>query len=160
MTDTEPDEVRDFTLPSKPIRFKIDDDEFAAPAIISIIVLRKIAKLYAEAGPKLSALSSGDASDEQIGEALYAIADMFKTLIPGPSGVRFAQRLLSEDEPIDLNRQAMPVLQYLLERYGMRPTQPASPSPSGSSTPNGGTSSTDGALSEASDSTTSPSPTG
>lgn len=153
-------EVRDFTLPSTPIRFKIDEDEFAAPAIISIITLRKLAKLYAEAGPKLAALSGGDASDEQIGDALTALADMFRTLIPGPSGDRFAERLLSEDEPIDLNRQAMPVLQYLLERYGMRPTQPPSLSPNGSSIPSGDTSSTDGASPEESGSVISTSPTG
>jgi hypothetical protein len=136
-------EPRDFTLPMEPKRFRIDEDLFQAPAIISPIALKKLAALHAELG-------DGTAIATDIDRSLDLIGDMFAILLPGPSGVRFKERLLSETEPIDLTRQALPALYWLLEEYGMRPTGPSSPSPAGSTdgqtdTPNGGTSSTDGA---------------
>lgn len=140
-------DIRDFTLPVKPIRFRIDDDLFEAPGILSIITLRRIATLYREVAPKLTNLTRDDA---EIAERLDAIAGLFRTLIPGASGERFAERLTSETEPIDLMRQAMPILHYLLERYGLRPTQPSSGSANGSTTLNGDMSSTDGASPEVS----------
>lgn len=145
LTMTEP---RDFTLPMEPKVFRIDDDLFKAPAIISPIALKKLAGLHAQLG-------DGAAVAADIDRSLNLIGDMFTILLPGESGIRFRERLLSETEPIDLTRQVLPILYWLLEEYGMRPTQPSSPSPSGSTdgttdTPNGGTSSTDGASPETS----------
>jgi hypothetical protein len=139
-------EPRDFTLPMEPKQFRIDADVFKAPAIISPVALKKLSALHAELGDGVGA---------NIDQSLNLIADMFAILLPGPSGERFKERLLSETEPIDLQRQALPALYWLLEEYGVRPTEPSSPSPNGSTdgqtdTPNGGTSSTDGASAETS----------
>jgi hypothetical protein len=140
---TEPGAIRDFTLPMQPKRFRIDEDVFSAPAIISPIAMKKLAALHASLGD-IGALGN------DLDRAIEIVSDLFTVLLPGPSGARFKERLLSETEPIDLNQQAIPALYWLLEEYGMRPTQPSSPSPDGSTdgqtdTPNDGISSTDGA---------------
>jgi hypothetical protein len=147
-----PDQIRDFTILADPKQFRIDGDVFAAPAIISPIALKKLAALHGQLG------DVGELTKD-LDRTLDLIGDMFQILLPGPSGVRFKERLLSEMEPIDLNRQALPALYWLLEQYGMRPTQPSSPSPDGSTdgqtdTQNGGISSTDGASPEASETST------
>jgi hypothetical protein len=150
MTEPDPDVngVRDFTIKRDPHQFRIDDDVFKAPAIISPIALTKLSKLHGEMGDAAQISANIEATLQRVG-------DMFTILLPGPSGQRFKQRLLSEEEPIDLQQQALPALYWLLERYGMRPTQPSSPSPDGSTdgtttNPTDNTSSTDGASNEAS----------
>jgi hypothetical protein len=148
MTQPTDDGTRDFTIPMEPKRFRIDEDVFQAPAIISPIALKKLSALHASLGD-VGALTN------DLDRTLDIVGDLFGLLLPGPSGGRFKERLLSEEEPIDLQRQALPALYWLLEEYGMRPTQPSSASPSGSTdgpmdTPSGGTSSTDGASPETS----------
>jgi hypothetical protein len=154
---TEP-EIRDFTLPMKPKQFRIDEDLFKAPAILSAVALKRAANLHAQLGDI-------DLSKD-VEAMLGLVADIFDIFLPGASGRRFRARLLTEGRdadpdgdpprlepdppPIDLVRQALPALYFLLEAYGLRPTEPSSPSPAGSTdgptdTPNDGTSSTDGA---------------
>lgn len=140
-------EPRDFTLPMEPKQFRIDQDVFNAPAIMSPIALKKLAKLHADL--------AGEDLTQDIDRTLDRVGEMFAIFLPGESGVRFQARLLSETEPIDLTRQALPILYWLLEEYGMRPTGPSSPSLNGltdgqTDTPNGGMSSTDGASPDAS----------
>jgi hypothetical protein len=155
---TEPEQgARDFTIHREPIQFRIDDDVFKAPAILSPIALKNLAVMHASLG-------DGAELTRDVGRAVDLVADMFVMLLPGPSGRRFKERLRSQGReadpeadpplpadplPIDLQRQALPALYYLLEQYGLRPTTPSSPSPDGSTdgqtnTPNGGTSSMDG----------------
>lgn len=146
LTMTQP---RDFSLPMEPKPFRLDPDDFTAPAILPPMVLKRLAGMHSELG---DVSTIGVDNLEQI---LTKVGDMFAMLLPGAPGERFRARLLTEGgaedpPPIDLVRQALPVLYWLLEEYGMRPTGPSSPSPSGSTdattdTPNGGTSSTDGA---------------
>lgn len=145
-------------MPMTPKQFRIDADVFEAPAIISGIALKQLGALHSQLG------DPGDLA-KNVTRAISLVADMFLVLLPGPSGRRFKERLLSEGRPadpdqdrpdpdppvIDLQRQALPALYYLLEEYGMRPTGPSSPSSPGSTDgstdiPNGGTSSTAGAL--------------
>lgn len=138
-------QVMDFTIKREPIVFTIDDDTFSAPALLSPIALKRIAPLL----DQVQALV-GKSDLEAIGGLIDAIGTLFKILLPGPSGERFAGRLSSETEFIDLQQQALPALFYLMERYGLRPTTPSGDS-SGSSTEaqtadlNDGTSSTAGA---------------
>ena len=160
-------EVRDFTIRREPIRFRVDDDEFAAPPIIGGFMMRKLGVLHAQLGD-ITALIGTD--EDAVERLMTLVADMFTALIPGAGGRRFAQRLLSDGNPgdpeadppvsasppvISLMDQAMPIMYWLLERYGLRPTVPSSTSPDGSTdgqtdTPSDGTSSTDGASSGAS----------
>lgn len=142
---TEPTPIRDFTLPMEPIRFRVDQDEFTAPAFLSPVVLKRFAARFAEVQPLLANPMA------DIEAAMNGFADLFVTLIPGESGQRLHDRLLSEDHPIDLTRQALPILFFLMESWGLRPTQPSLSSPDGSATPSEDTSSTAGASPEASD---------
>jgi hypothetical protein len=127
----------DFTVNRDPHCFTIAPDRFCAPAIISSVILRKLANLHAS----LSMAPNGNESETD--RVMKALADMFRLLLPGASGRLFAERLLSDGDPgdpeadppvpasppvIDLAREAMPAMNWLLERYGMRPTMPSSPS--------------------------------
>ncbi len=166
---TEPDaaspETPDFTIHRPPITFKIDDDIFSAPALMSPITLRKLAAQAAAIG------DVGGLSDvDSVVKAMDALAVIMRALMPGPSGDLFAARLNSEGgpddpPPIDLMQQGIPAMYFLLERYGLRPTVPSSGSPAGSTdeqtnTPSDGTSSTAGPSPTASTSPDSASPTG
>lgn len=142
--------VRDFTVARKPHRFRIDPDVFTAPAIISAATLRQAARLHGSLG------DMDVSTDEGMDAALTGIGSIMKALLPGPSGERFAARLAAdgsdEDTPvIDLQAEALPVIYWLLEQYGLgRPTAPSSDLPAGSTAsttgdPNDSTSSTDGA---------------
>ncbi len=173
MTTPDPDQIRDFTIPMASKQFRIDDDVFKAPALMSPIAMKKLAGLHAELGD-IGSLTN------DIERAVGITADLFTVLLPGPSGRRFKERLLSEGRPadpeadppteadppvIDLVQQAIPALYWLLEQYGLRPTEPSSPSPTGSTdgqtgTLNGGISSTDGAWPTVSITGASTSPTG
>jgi hypothetical protein len=137
--------VRDFSLPMEPKQFRVDPDTFDAPPIIPGGVLKQIATVSADLAD-----TGGD-----LDKTLQRVGDVFRMLMPGPHGERFAARLLSaggpdDPPPIDLRQQVLPVLMWLLEEYGLRPTPPSSDSAVGSTdgtatTPNGGTGSTDGA---------------
>lgn len=143
-------DFKDFTLPEdqlKPRRFRIAPDVFIAPPFIAPVSL---AALVGRAR-KLSAI--GDL--EQIGEAeilqlLEDIGDLMVELLDkeSGSGERFKARMLATSNPIDLRRQVLPVIFWLVEVYGLRPTGPSSSSLIGSD--GGGLTSTDGAQSEAS----------
>lgn len=157
--------IRDFSLPMDPVRFRIDPDTFDAPALLAPMALKNAAAMHAQLG------DLGDLSSD-MERTLRLVADIFAVFLPGTPGVRFRARLLTEGRdadpnadpprleadppPIDLTRQALPVLYWLLEQYGMRPTGPSSPSLNGSTDgqtdiPNGGISSTAGVSPETSD---------
>ena len=142
--------VPDFTIRRPPIQFTIDGDTFSAPNVLSPITLRKLAAQASSIG------DLGNISDiESIVKAIDVLGEIMVALMPGASGQLFKRRLGSEggdDEPapIDLMGQAIPAFYFLLERYGLRPTVPSSPSPTGSTdgqtnTPSDGISSTAGA---------------
>src|SRR6186997_2705101 len=93
--------IKDFTIKREPHRFRIDDDVFSAPAIISPVALRKLAGVHAQLG--------------DLGRMIGAVAGVMRILLPGASGERFAERLAGEsDFPIDLQQQALPVMYWLL----------------------------------------------
>jgi len=151
------DGVRDFTIRRAPIKFRIDDDVFVLPNTMAIPKLRKFAAMRVDLGDTVGLLQSDDGVDK----LLDVMSRMFGLIIGGEHGRRFVERLnsggeLDDPPPIDLIKQAMPVLNFVLESYGMRPTEPSSASLPGSTdgqtdTPSDGTSSTDGASPEASD---------
>jgi hypothetical protein len=83
---TEPAPIRDFTLAMEPIRFRIDEDEFTAPAFLSPVLLKRFATKFAEVQPLLADPMNN------IDAAMTGFADLFTTLIPGESGRRLKQR--------------------------------------------------------------------
>lgn len=83
------------------------------------------------------------------------IAEIFNELLVPQSAARFTQRLNAKgDDGIDVKSQLLPILNYVLEKFGLRPTQPSSDSSTGSLTETDGIPSTDGSSVEASVSTT------
>ena len=143
--------VRDFTVKRQLHRFRIDEDVFAAPAIISPTALRRLAALHSEMGDRMSGLASAEEmTPERFDEILKLIEDMFRILLPGQDGDRFAARMRDENAPLDLVGQLIPIIYWLLEQYGLRPTSPSSAlsaglTESGTDTQSAGESSTDGA---------------
>lgn len=168
------DGVPDFTIHREPHRFRVDGDIFSAPPLIGGYTLRKLAVMHGQ----LAELTTGSEPDTD--RLIALMAEMFRVLMPGPSGKLFAERLMSDGDPgdpeaepprpasplpIDLMKQAMPILYFLLECYGLRPTVPSSPSPTGltdgaTDTQSVGTSSTDGVSPEESTTSNSPLTTG
>lgn len=168
--------VPDFTIKREPHRFRVDDDVFIAPPLIGGFMMRKLGVMHTQ----LAELTSGAAGEVDVTGLMTLMGEMFQALMPGPHGKLFAARLLSDGNPgdpeadppvppsppvIDLMKQAMPILYFLLECYGLRPTVPSSPSPTGSmdgatDIPSVGTSSTDGVSHEDSTMSSSTPPTG
>ena len=122
-------EIRDFTLAPRPHKFKIDDDIFEAVPEIPLGDLGQLAKI-----------ASLKMTDE---DAIVKILDIFDFLLTEESGVRFRARTTSKKNPIG-QRHILPLIPWLLEIYGLRPTQPPSDSLA-PSVDESGTSSTDGA---------------
>jgi hypothetical protein len=136
VTMTEPTETPDFTKPREPHRFRLGGKDYAAPAIISAITLRK-------AGALAASFTSIDQSNPQA--VIGAIGEAFTILVPGPQGQEIAARITTDEEdPIDVIGEALPCMMWLMGSYGLRPTQPSSDSSNGSDTPTGDASSTDG----------------
>lgn len=126
-------EIRDFTIKRKRIPFKVDDDKFEAYGRLSVPLMQQLIK----AAKNLSNI----AEKEDFG-AIYGIFD--QVLYP-ESATRFRERAESlGDDAIDVKEQLMPIIHYLLERYGVRPTQPSSDSSTGSPSGTDGTTSTAG----------------
>lgn len=120
------DNPRDFTKRRSPIVMTIGGDRFRAPSMLSLVAIRKVGALLPSL-EKLKHLTT--ASPEEIEQLLGSIGEIFKILLPGEkgNGVRLAERLLDEEDPIDLFGEAMPMVYYLFERYGLnRPTQQSS----------------------------------
>lgn len=152
----------DLTLKRDPHQLVIEPDTFLVPQILSSFKLRAIAGILGDLGG-LASLMTGTADPKTIATTLGSLDEVFRILIGGAQGERFIARLNSQEReadpengrplpdppPIDLMRQAIPALMFLLEAYGLRPTQPSSTSPESltedQSIPNDGTSSTDGA---------------
>lgn len=124
-------QIRDFTIKEKRIAFRVDEDVFQAYGLLGISTMQEL-------------VSSVKNLSKMIEEQNYtAITDVFKKLLYPDSATRFNQRVLAVgDDAIDVKRQLMPILFYLLEQYGVRPTQPSSASSTGSPSGTGGTSST------------------
>jgi len=148
MTDEIPtfgdDGIKDFSIPDKPKPFRIGplpDDVFEAPPIIAPVTLVNLPNLMRQLGG-IGAIK--DADDAK--QVMEGVKSVFRELLTTESGERFTARLDSKDRPVDLMRQIIPIVQWMLEVYGLRPTQVSSSSPESSEAD--GTSSTDGAPAE------------
>lgn len=147
--------TRDFTVNVEPITFTCDGREYKAPRTLNPLNLKAM----------LSAVSVINFDDRQylvdhFEEIIPLVQSVLKALIPGPGGAHLAARLEApikgEDEyepndlrPLDLLAQALPIMTYVMEELGLRPTVPSSDYSVGSmadstATQSDGTSSTDG----------------
>lgn len=113
--------IKDFTITRKIIPFKIDDDVFEAYAILGLPQLQSVTSV---AGGIRKLVDEGRHD---------AIFDMFDSILTEESAALFRERGLSRDprRVLDMRRQVLPVIEYLLEEYGVRPTQQSSDSSAG-----------------------------
>lgn len=140
-------EIKDFTLKEKRIKFKIDDDIFEASRIMGIPMMQDLVKVTKNLGDMSE---SGDYS---------AIPKIFDELLLPESAQRFRERLGAKgDDAIDVKAQLMPILFYILEKFGLRPTQLSSDSSTGSPAEPDGITSTAGSSAAVSTSEISTSP--
>lgn len=120
--------IKDFTVPGKPKRFKIDNDVFECVRSIPLFDLAGMASLTTN----ISA------------ENIEKIGEIFKVFIMPESYEKFYARLSDKKNPIGMEHLA-PLIHWILEQYGVRPTQPSAGSSTTSPAADGSTSSTVGA---------------
>lgn len=125
-------EIVDFSRPPEPKRFRINDDIFEAAPELPLGTM--------EIAANISAARIKD-------EGVEPILEFFDAILFDQSAARLRERAKSKTEPIGL-AHLMPIINWLLEAYGLRPTQPSENS-SGSPSETG-TSLTDGVQSETS----------
>lgn len=133
-------DIKDFTLKTKYHKFRVDDDVFVAYAALGLPAMQDLIQMSKVLG---DAMREGN---------FDAITELFKQLLTPETATRFAQRVGSRgDDAIDVRNQLVPIIYWLLEKYGLRPTQPSSDSSTGSPSGTGGTTSTAGSSTAATD---------
>ncbi|MFJ8049804.1 hypothetical protein [Streptomyces luteogriseus] len=135
--------ARDFSRKRKPLPFTIDGDTFEAATALPGDVFAKFVTLY-----------NGTGDTETYQEQHDLLKQALELALLPESWQLFAARLADKTRPID-DDQMSDVVLWLLEEYGMRPTQPSPPSSDGSASPESGTNSTESTPPEASTSETS-----
>lgn len=135
---------KDFTLDAPEIKFAIAGEKFDASPALSAALLQQISDV-------VDKLTDTDDKSTTIIEKLDSLIEFCNVILIGDSKERFA----AIAPTLDLQRQIMPLLYWLLEAYGIRPTEVSSDSSDTSPTETDGTTSTDGSSTEATDSTTS-----
>lgn len=126
-----PPAAKDFSRKRKRLDFTIDTDTFDAAVALPGDIYAEFVTLYNK---------TGDVESYQNQHDLLKSA-LQLALLPD-SWERFAARLKDKTKPIDDDQMADVVL-WLLEEYGMRPTQPSPSSSDGPASPESGTPSTE-----------------
>lgn len=124
---------KDFTKPKKRVEFRIDEDLFEAPRVLPIPVMQELASTADRLKGNLSNA-----------EQLQMVISIFDTILPDAAAARLRERISSKEEPVDLE-QIMDIMLWLLEVYGLRPTQPSADSSAGQPAVTSGTPSAAGA---------------
>jgi hypothetical protein len=130
MTDTAPAlhhdaaGVVDFTKPRDLRRFRIDNDVFECAAAIPVNLARKLAKTRASvAGAEGLTEENAASNPELIDRMMDVVIEILESIMLPDSAKRFAERMGSITEPIDLG-QLVAVSNWLMEDLGERPTSP------------------------------------
>jgi hypothetical protein len=95
------------------VKFRIDDDIFHGKVNIPGKHLIRFA------------IEFGNVTLDAMKENPEAIDQLFSLVLQKDSATLFSKRFDDEDNPISMP-QAMRVLPWLMEKYGMRPTEPSS----------------------------------
>jgi hypothetical protein len=139
-------EIKDFSKVRKQLTFRIDDDVFEAAPVIPAEVLIHLVEQFTVADPtKMS-----------IAEQIKVFREVLEIVLLPVSMKRMQERMSSPSEPVDLE-QLNEIIVWLMEEYGMRPTEESASSSTGVSPPEPGSSSTDSTPQLASISAASPS---
>lgn len=121
-------EMKDFSFSLEPKPFRIAPDVFYAAPALPFGIGATVAKF--------KDMAADDAPERML--------QFFDAILLDESAARMRQRATSKIEPIPMTL-CMPIINWLLEEYGMRPTQPSEPSSSTSGATDDSTSSTAGA---------------
>jgi hypothetical protein len=131
----------DFSLDVKPIKFAADGERYECHPALSVPMMQQIVQLTRDGVVKID--------EANIEHSVRVLTALFGAIMLPDSAERFNARLTGEaGKPLDLRRQVVPILQHILERYGLRPTEPSSDSSPGSDDETTGTASTVGASTE------------
>jgi hypothetical protein len=123
--------ARDFSRKRKRLDFTIDSDTFEAASVLPADVFAQFVTLY-----------NDRVNVDTIAEQLGLLKQALELALLPESWQRFSARLADKAHPID-DDQMSDVMLWLLEEYGMRPTQPSPSSSDGSASPESGTPSTE-----------------
>lgn len=109
---------KDFTEDVQPIQFRVNEDLFIAPAVLPV--------------PTMQQLTIAVAKLKDVGDsaAFDAILEVFDAILVDDSAIRFRQRIADKVQPIGLN-QVVNIMTWLIEVYGLRPTEQPSDSSAG-----------------------------
>jgi hypothetical protein len=123
--------ARDFSRPRKRLTFTIDGELFEAAPVLPGDIYAEFVTLY-----------NGTADTKTYQQQHDLLKGALELALVPESYDRFAARMKDKANPIEDDQMADVIL-WLLEAYGLRPTQPSQPSSDGPASPESGTSSTD-----------------
>lgn len=128
------DEVQfqDFSDSRKPVRFKVQGELYQAYEALSVDTLQRVVTF---------AKQVGDLSDDVI----PALSGFYRLVMDEENATRLINQFVSQAEEPATADQAVAVMNWLLEVYGLRPSVSSSDSSVGSATDGAGTPSTAGA---------------
>lgn len=122
--------MKDFSRERPAIEFKIDDDVFTAVSAIPADTMIAFSTKFEGAGENPTSA-----------DGVAIMSEMLQTVLTSKSYDLFKTRMSDPLKPIDMN-QLNEVMEWVLGELGMRPTESPSPSSTGQSSPESGTSST------------------
>lgn len=126
------EEIKNFSKGSnKQIQFVIDDDTFYAPARVPAQTLIDFTKMF-----------DGLTGNTDTQKTIDAFMATIKLVLLPDSAELFLQRMRDMENPIDME-QVNEVIPWLMEKYGLRPTQPSENSSDGQPGQESGTPSTE-----------------
>ena len=117
--------LRDFSSARPDVVFTADGDEFRAPGNLPVMTLIEFSERSQEA----------TVANRQL------LPELFRLILYPDSADLLIGRMRDKDRPIGLE-QAMDIIPWLLEQYGLRPTEESSDSSAGSRDPGSGNGST------------------
>jgi hypothetical protein len=109
------------------VKFRIDDDIFVGVSNIPALDLMKFGVMF------------DGLTEQDMLERPDAYEEMLALVLANESATRFFARMGDKVKPISMP-QVMNVMSWLMEQYGLRPTQPSPASSNGSANPGDGTS--------------------
>lgn len=128
VTDTNVN-FRDFTKKRSAVFFNLDGERFDCAPAVPVTSLQELANYAGE-------VNSNNAAD--------FLQKFFGLVMDADNQSRIAARMVDKTNPLDMD-QALEIMHWLLEAYGMRPTQSSSDISTGSPTDGDGTPSMAGA---------------
>lgn len=138
---TEPEvQFKSFSKPRPKIEFDCgpDAEVFEAYPVMPPAGLQEMISIVRQ----VRSISTDDA--ERSNRALKILDDFFELVLVDESIDRFKKKMQDKKSGVQLD-DIMDIFHWLIERYGLRPTESPSPSSTGSPSGDGGTSSTGGA---------------